>query len=260
MLRLALELCAVSRRLVYKRAMSRSTANTLTAILAGLGVASDLMLLKLMKPVDTVIEKFPALNIYVIADDVKLGLHDEDEERLSRTMEAATHELIRLTEEDEHMQVSRGKGGKTVALGSTRVLRQKLGRKLAIKGIKVKEEVSNLGVGFALHKKGKRSLMQTKRWHVARGRKDRIRRLGGRRGGKGRSDEPHTVRNIWGRINGHERRPTIITESPSSPRAREMQGKVSLSKALDRGHGPGVQRGIEANALLGICLVGQATA
>ena len=184
MLRLALELCAVSRRLVYKRAMSRSTANTLTAILAGLGVASDLMLLKLMKPVDTVIEKFPALNVYVIADDVKLGLHDEDEERLSRTMEAATHELIRLTEEDEHMQVSRGKGGKTVALGSTRVLRQKLGRKLAIKGIKVKEEVSNLGVGFALHKKGKRSLMQTKRWHVARGRKDRIRRLGGR-GGQG---------------------------------------------------------------------------
>ena len=59
MLRLALELCTVGRRLVYKKAASRNTAHTLTAILAGLGVASDLMLLKLMKPVDTVIAEIP---------------------------------------------------------------------------------------------------------------------------------------------------------------------------------------------------------
>ena len=122
--------------------------------------------------------------MYVIADDVKLGLHDDNEERLARRMEAATHERIRLAEEDEHMQVSRGEGGNTVALGSTRVLRQKLGRKLAIKGIKIKEEVSNLGVGFALHKKGKRNLMQTKRWRTTRGRMGRIGRLGGRGGAR----------------------------------------------------------------------------
>ena len=44
--------------------------------------------------------------MYVIADDVKLGMHDKDEERLARQMAEATHELVRLVEVTEHMQAS----------------------------------------------------------------------------------------------------------------------------------------------------------
>ena len=40
-------------------------------------------------------------------------------------------------------------------MGSTRLVRERLGKNIAIKGIKVKNEVRNLGVGFALHKGGK---------------------------------------------------------------------------------------------------------
>ena len=73
MLRLALELRTAERRLVYKKAASQSTVKTLTAILAGLGVASDLMLIKLMKLVDAMVAKYQTFNVYVIADDVKWG-------------------------------------------------------------------------------------------------------------------------------------------------------------------------------------------
>ena len=73
------------------------------------------MLIKIMNPVDTLVYRYPELKVYVIADDVKLGMHDKDEERLARKMAAATNDLIQLVEVDEHMQVSRGEGGKTVA-------------------------------------------------------------------------------------------------------------------------------------------------
>ena len=98
MLRLALELCTVKRRLIYRKAARQEAARTLTAILAGLGVATDLMLIKVMNPVDTVVHRYPELKVYVIADDVKLGMHDKDEERLARQMAEATHELVRLVE------------------------------------------------------------------------------------------------------------------------------------------------------------------
>ena len=61
-------------------------------------------------------------------------------------MVAATQELIRLVEEEEHMQVSRGARGKTVALGSTKVVRERLGGRLAIKRVIVENEVRNLAL------------------------------------------------------------------------------------------------------------------
>ena len=67
-----------------------------------------------------------------------------------------------------------------MALGSTRRVREWLGKKIAIKGTKVRNEVRNLGVGFAFHKGGKRRLMQGKRWQAAKARTARLSMLGAR--------------------------------------------------------------------------------
>ncbi len=53
-LRLAMELCSARRRLMFRRACSTKAADTLTAILAGSGFASDLMFVMLVEPLDTV--------------------------------------------------------------------------------------------------------------------------------------------------------------------------------------------------------------
>ena len=50
LLRSGMEQCLFRRRLVYRSAMGEGTVNTQTAILAGLGIATDLMFLKLVNP------------------------------------------------------------------------------------------------------------------------------------------------------------------------------------------------------------------
>ena len=82
MLRLAMEMCTFRRRLVYRRALSEGNVSTATAILAGLGVATDLMFLKLVKPLDQLQAEFPCLRIFLVADDVRLGVQHTEEDQL----------------------------------------------------------------------------------------------------------------------------------------------------------------------------------
>ena len=69
-----MEQCLFRRRLVYRSAMSEGTVNTRTAILAGLGIATDLMFLKLVNPLDQLQREFPGLRMFVVADDMRLGV------------------------------------------------------------------------------------------------------------------------------------------------------------------------------------------
>ena len=184
MLRLAMEMCTAKRRLVYKRAASKECVVTKTAILAGLGVATDLMFLKLIKPLDALQTEFPKLRMFLVADDVRLGLQSSNEVMLAKNTTEVTDRAITLLEEEEHMQVSRGTGGKTVALGSTTGLRRALGARMVKRGIAMEKQTRNLGVDFTLEKGGKKRLIQRKRWMVVQRRGSRTGRVGGRAGAR----------------------------------------------------------------------------
>ena len=113
------------------------------------------MFIKLIKPLDTLQADFPSMRMFVVADDVRLGFQHRDEENLAVNTLKATERSVQLLEEDEHMEVSRGAGGKTIALASTSALRNRVRGRLGRAGIVMRKESKNLGVDLALHKGGK---------------------------------------------------------------------------------------------------------
>ncbi len=180
LLRLGLELCSARRRLVYRGAYSESFANTLSAVLAGSGLATDFMFLVLVGPLDELLARHRDLRIFVIADDIKLGVVGHETE-VPRAMEDATRDCIELLEQGLHMQISRdhgGQPGKTVAMGSNRIVRGKLGPKLKLLGVNTARRVRNLGVDFSLGAGAGRRAVQLGRWATAQARASRARRLG----------------------------------------------------------------------------------
>ena len=182
MLRLGMELCLFRRRLVYRRAMSETTVSTQTAILAGLGIATDLMFLKLVKPLDQLQSEFICLRMFLIADDLRLGVQHQDEEVLIRTTDKVTKRAIELMEHEQHMEISRGQGGKTVALASNTKVRRGIGKRLKRSGIGVEKNTRNLGVDCALHKGGRKMTIQQGRLVKVKAKEGRLRRIGGRAG------------------------------------------------------------------------------
>ena len=135
-----MELCTFDRRLAYKKAVSKEVASTCTAILAGLGVATDLMFLKLVRPLDKLQLGCEGLSLYVVADDLRLGMQHKDEHILAARTTTATQKAIELLEDEEHMQVSRGEGGKTIAMASTTSLHKRMGVPMKRKGISTHKE------------------------------------------------------------------------------------------------------------------------
>ena len=85
-------------------------------------------------------------------------------------------------EHEQHMQVSRGKGGKTVALASTTKVRRGIGKRLKRSGIGVAQNTRNLGGDFTPHKGGRRMTIQSGRWVKAKAKEGRVRRIGDRAG------------------------------------------------------------------------------
>ncbi len=183
LLRLGLELCAARMRLVFRRACSSRAVETLSAILqeAGSGFATDFMFLMLIGPMDAILNEYKAIRVFVIADDIRIGVIGEEAEVVEGIKKATTR-CLALLEEGLHMQVSRNRGaekGKTVAMGSSSRLRQKLASKMRKIGINTVAKTKNLGVDFAVGTRAGRAV-QLGRWAVARGRAKRARRLGGR--------------------------------------------------------------------------------
>ncbi len=178
-LRLALEASSFDRRLTYRGAVS-DYCSTVTAVLAGGGFASDMLLLILMGPLDDLLDEFDGLGITVIADDIKLTMHGQESDVVSGLTRASAR-CVEMLEEDLHMQVSRDTPtamGKTVGVASSNRLRAMLRRTLAHLGIRVTATVKNLGVGDAAGRaKGVRAV-QGKRWKQVRARKQRILALG----------------------------------------------------------------------------------
>ena len=108
---LALEACAFARRLSYKGAVSE-VAITATAILAGGGMATDLLFVSLVEAVDGVLRRHEeaatetTLRCYMIVDDIKFTVEGQ-ETRVAATLPRVAEDAVRTLEDCLNMQVSR---------------------------------------------------------------------------------------------------------------------------------------------------------
>ena len=189
---LSLEACAFTRRLTYRGAVSEA-ANTCTAVLAGSGRATDLLLVTLIDSVDHLMLEHeqaatrPTLRCFMIVDDVRFVVEGDGADvalQLPRLANKAVKEL----EDQLHMRASRDTAqerGKTVAQASSQRLGLRLRPKLLQLGIRVVSKVKNLGVQFVGG--GKRRFINSvaaQRFKEGIKRLERARALGRKRGGR----------------------------------------------------------------------------
>ncbi len=175
---LVLELCAAPRRLVYKGAVSEATA-TLSAVVAGLVAAIDLMHLMVVDALDALRRDFPRLRLVGYVDDLTLHRTGEEEE-VREEIETATARLVRELEEECRLVVSRAKSAVVV---SGRGIGRRLRKGMARLGIPVGLKARLLGVDYRPGGgRGPKREVQGRRWRKVKGRRKRINRLG-RRGG-----------------------------------------------------------------------------
>ena len=141
---LSLEACAFARRLFFKGAVSEA-AHTLTALLAGLGFANELLFLVMVEPIDDILVRWPCLTVCMVADDITITVEGE-EGSVARDLDKVTGECIGRWEEGMGMKVSRNerdKEGKTVGIASRATVRRRLAKLLAKRKINVKRKVRN---------------------------------------------------------------------------------------------------------------------
>ena len=150
------EACAFGRRLTYKGMVSK-TSSTLSAALAGGGFAADLLFVTLVKGVDEMMrrsetaKKLCTTRAFMIVDDVRVEL-EGPARAVARGASRIVEDAIEISEGQMHMELSRDKGqneGKTVAQASEKELRRSGATAMSKFGVKVKENVRNLGVDFA---------------------------------------------------------------------------------------------------------------
>ena len=187
-MRLSLEACTFPRRLVYQGAVSKRAVITYSAILAGHAFGTDFMLLSLTGPIDQLIESFPKLGVFVVADDAKFGLAGEDEDSVAQELGKATELCFHLLETQQGMQISknkRRKEGKSIGTASSLRLCIKVRSKIHKLGVNVARGARNLGVDFRLGKcargggggGGGREVYR-ERWRAVKRLKERVGRLG----------------------------------------------------------------------------------
>ncbi len=181
-LRLVMELCSATRRLVFRGAVSEPTS-TLTAVIAGLVAAIDCMYLVVVDVLDKLRKDYPQVRVIAYVDDLTLHRAGTEQE-VKEDLEAASAQLVRELEENCRLVVSRVKSG---VVASSKRLMGKLKRGMGRIGIGVARRARLLGVDYQPGTgRGGRRVVQGKRWRKAMGRRRRINRLGGRGG-------PHVV-------------------------------------------------------------------
>ena len=151
LLALGLEACAFTRRLIYRKAVSQE-ANTLTALLAGLGMASDMLFLVLSEALEETLGLHSHVHVCLVADDIKLTVDDNEVHRAAMKIDRITGQLCEKLEGEMGMRISRNEGnkkGKTVATASSRDMRKAIAERMKKRGFGLQGKVKNLGVDFA---------------------------------------------------------------------------------------------------------------
>ena len=187
-LRLALEACAFVRRLKYKGAVSEA-AQTLTAILAGSGRATDLLYVALVDAVDEALVQHErmctrtSLKCFMVVDDIRLAVQGSEEE-VAEVLPCLAETLVEILEKDLNMEVSRdsdGFEGKTLAQTSSHNLDSKVKYALGRLGIKVRTKVKNLGIHFVTRRNRRATNVEAKkRYQVGLKRVQRAKKVGRR--------------------------------------------------------------------------------
>ena len=181
-LALGLEICSFARRLVYRGAVS-DEARTLTALLAGMGMASDMLYLVLSEPIDSILSINSNLHVCLVADDIKVMVHEAEVQRTAKKLDDITGHLSEMIEGEMGRKMSKeeeGKKGKTVAVASSRSVGIAVAERMQKRGIGVKGKVKNLWVDFVAGGRRKRGRNTTLlgRHKAARKKQSRASRLG----------------------------------------------------------------------------------
>ena len=183
-LRLALRAYCNARRLVYRGIVGEPIVSG-NAILAGGGLATDMLALLLHDTLELLRVEIPRVHLFVVVDDVTI--------RVEGKTSAVAHDLIRLTSVCIHqleqvlcMRVSRGRKWsapedvKSVAVASTEETRVLLSTGMRALGIPLRHHARNLGVDYAPVRRRYRRVVLLSRWAKVRSKVKRSRRLGGR--------------------------------------------------------------------------------
>ena len=181
MLRLALEVCSFTRRLVFSRAFSEAV-ESLSAILAGGGMAVDLLALALEETVGEASRLCPAVVPYLVVDDLTLLACGTEQLAIAQVVQAGRFCIERF--EASGMIVSRNQAwnddgeGKSIALASTPSARRRLATSTRAMGIPVRRKTKNLGVDFGPGSRVGKRITMLSRWAKAKERACRVRKLG----------------------------------------------------------------------------------
>ncbi len=182
LLRMVLECCAFERKLTLRGAVAAGV-HTLTAVAAGLAFATDCLQLAIMDIIDHLIVHHPIVRLCVYIDDITLhAIGTESEVTVELT--AATRECIDGLEQVCMLVVDRDRPWKrtgkkkSVAVASSRALRQRLAASMCALGVAVKRKVKHLGIDYRPGCRRTSNVTQVQRWRAAIGRKERAKRLG----------------------------------------------------------------------------------
>ena len=188
LLRLSLEAFAFERRLTYQSAISAPT-NTLSAVLAGGGLAQVSMLLVLMRPLDRLWDGFQnqGLSLCAYVDDVALHFAGTST-AVASVAAQASEQLVQELEGELSMVVSRRQPwassgpGKTVAT-ATRGVASGFLTTMRRLGIIVQKKAKHLGVHFGPGGRTRDLSGRSSRWAAVIQRRARAVKLGRRLGG-----------------------------------------------------------------------------
>ena len=112
------------------------------------GIARDMLYLVLSEPIDSILSINSNLHVCLVADDIKVMVHEAEVQRTAKKFDDITGHLSEMIEGGIGMKMSRdeeGKKGKTVAVASSRSVGIAVAKRMKKRGIGVKEKVQNLG-------------------------------------------------------------------------------------------------------------------
>ena len=186
-LRLALRAYCHARRLIYKGIVGDPILST-NAILAGGGLATDMLALLLTNALALLRRELPKVHLFIVVDDLTI--------RVEGSTAAVASELVHLTsvcieqlESELCMKVSRGDKWstpdhvKSVAVASSKEARASLVTGMRALGILVSHHTRNLGVDFAPGRKTQRRAVLHSRWRKVRAKVKRCRKVGSQAAG-----------------------------------------------------------------------------
>ena len=181
-LRLALQLFSAPRNVSLGGAVAGPT-RSLTAILAGSGLATDILLLIMVKPVEDIIARWLGVRAGLLVDDLSLltlGRENEVASDIVNITKDATQSLC-----EAGFLVSTGSfwklGGKTVVTTSTKKTLQKASLACKAAGLKCQVHAKHLGIDFDPSREGKKQEAWRQRKNDTREKKRRIIKLAGKK-------------------------------------------------------------------------------